>query len=87
MTDKPPPQSTMGPGFCPAEYGGQREDCDTWPACACEGSPWWAVKIARYETALREILARCDPDGETGADRGVVHAVMLAREALSHEQS
>jgi hypothetical protein len=26
----------MGPGSCPAEYGMQREDCDAWPACACE---------------------------------------------------
>lgn len=31
---------------------------------------------------LVEILDRCDPDGITGADRGVRHAVALAREGL-----
>ena len=27
----------MTGGICPAEHGGERQDCAAWPGCACSG--------------------------------------------------
>jgi hypothetical protein len=58
MTDQSK-TTPMGPGSCPAEYGMQREDCDAWPACACEPPIQKSTDIV---ARLRETLTGEDTD-------------------------
>ena len=45
---------TSGPGICPAEFGGNREDCAAWPACGCKTPPLYHIKIGSLTQEQRD---------------------------------
>lgn len=71
------PETTMGPGSCPAEYGGQREDCDAWPACACDQPRQDSEAHAVIDRVTGAILAASplSGDGAKAAAVAAVHAL------------